>query len=306
MFMVVFYTINEYKKLYALNYFAKKFKPNEYTIIAGDSHTETSLNPDYIQNSVNISESAESYVFTYYKLKYLISHKRESIKNVILGFSYQNLTKKYQELTFYDDAKSNRFIGKNYIFLDDAGKDAIKHSDNYLLYYIKNDLGVPVQAYKDFPLYKSIIYTKILGRPATQTDLFVNSGFHGKTGSVLDKGGATYKIKLYYYEDNLEVSGVSSVMRDYLNKIVDMCVENNITLYLYNSPVYREYKKHIPEPVVNDYNEIKKEILSKHQNVKYIDMSDYALNVSDYYDGDHLVLSGATKASIEVDKLIGK
>lgn len=43
--------------------------------IAGDSHTQNGLNPDLFRSALNVSQTAEPYFITYWKLKELLDRK---------------------------------------------------------------------------------------------------------------------------------------------------------------------------------------------------------------------------------------
>ena len=73
-----------------------KLSSNITTIFIGDSHIQTAINDSLIENSINISTTAESYYFSYYKLqRYLPANPQ--IKRIYLGFSYHNFSNYYED-----------------------------------------------------------------------------------------------------------------------------------------------------------------------------------------------------------------
>ena len=60
------------------------------TLIMGDSRTQYSLDPHLFPSANNISQTAEPYFLTYWKLKALID--LHEIDTVILGFAHQNIS----------------------------------------------------------------------------------------------------------------------------------------------------------------------------------------------------------------------
>lgn len=99
----------------ALNSDAFKLAPNINTLIVGDSHSWLSLDPNIITGSVNVSESGECIFYTYYKLKYFIKQNPGVLRNVILAFSYHNISKKYQEGFLFEEIKSSSSMEKYYL-----------------------------------------------------------------------------------------------------------------------------------------------------------------------------------------------
>ena len=49
--------------------FDYKFKEKKNILIVGNSHTECSVNDSIISNSVNLSQSASSYFYSYMKIR---------------------------------------------------------------------------------------------------------------------------------------------------------------------------------------------------------------------------------------------
>ena len=127
--------------------------------------------------------------------------------------------------------------------------------------------------------------------------------FYYSTRSNLDKSLIDKKIKQYYYANN-QILNISEYQVYYLKKIMNLCADNNIRVYLYNSPVYIEHYNQIPEFFVKSYNSILKDLLRNYGNVQYIDFSTLNLPDDHYGDGDHLNANGAKRISTMIDSLL--
>ena len=81
--LISYFTVN----FFINTYFINKNKPHVKgtTVIMGDSHTMTSLDPEKFNSADNISQTAEPYFVTYFKLKQILKYKR--VDTVLLGFS---------------------------------------------------------------------------------------------------------------------------------------------------------------------------------------------------------------------------
>ena len=86
-FLIVFFLINS---LINIIFIKNQKLPLKKTsiLIVGDSHTKKSLNPYYLKNSSNISQYAEPYVLTLWKLKKIFETYIPD--TIIIGFSPHN------------------------------------------------------------------------------------------------------------------------------------------------------------------------------------------------------------------------
>jgi hypothetical protein len=97
--------------MYAINSIIIKTKDNGWknchVLIAGDSHTEKAINPIFFFSAINISQDAEPYYITYWKLlKYLSIHATDTI---FVGFSYHNLSS-FQDKKLSDKVWSEEML----------------------------------------------------------------------------------------------------------------------------------------------------------------------------------------------------
>ena len=80
-------------------------------LIAGDSHPQKSLNPALFSDARNISQSAEPYVLTFWKLKNLF--KANAPDTLIIGFSPHNISQ-FNDLKFSERKWSSELFRRSY------------------------------------------------------------------------------------------------------------------------------------------------------------------------------------------------
>jgi len=98
-----------------------KLNKNINTLIVGDSHTMTSLDPEIIEHSKNVSFNSENYFFSYYKLKHFLFYNSH-IKVVILGFAPQNISKMSSEMFFFHEPTEKQLFDRYYSILEGKSK----------------------------------------------------------------------------------------------------------------------------------------------------------------------------------------
>jgi len=280
-----------------LNSDAFKLDPRINTLIIGDSHTEVSLNPTILTESVNVSSSGESLFYTYYKLRHFFKHNPTNIKNVILAFSYHDISKKYQEDYLYEVTKSDYSFKEYYIYLDRSAKKKIVSSSNYITYMLKYDFGLPIRQYKDLMIYKYYFDN-------VDSNIKGFGGFRSGEASNLNIEKIKNKINTYFYDENSIYTGISKIMENSLYKIVSLCEKNNAKLYLFNSPLHVSYRSLVPKIAYMEYHALLHNIKESHRNMTIYDISKQPLDDLYFSDGDHLNRLGSQIVSHEFQQYL--
>jgi hypothetical protein len=287
--------VNKYGIYRAMHDQVFYFDKNITTIIAGDSHTKTSLNPEILTNCVNISEVAENYIFTYYKLCHFL-RMNPQIKNIILGFSYHNISKVFLESLLKDISYCDSY----YLILDDNGKSLLDTSSmSYFQAKLEYDLGIPLNINKN-NLGLRAVFTKHMS-PADYP--FYGSFYSSRKSNINDKD-LNITITRQYFDNKRQYAGTSGINIAYLNKIIEMCADNNINVYLFMAPLHQKYIDKIPQEAFVNYNEVKSDLLHRYNKIKFIDLSHLNLKDKCMGDGDHVNFFGAKVVSLEVQKQI--
>lgn len=287
-----FYDIDRWKHLFHLD-------EDVETLIIGDSHLMTALDPDIIKKSRNICATNENYIFTYLKLKHFL-YRNPQINTVVIGFSYHNVSKMYGEMYLYHDATEKEIYRRYFILLDESAKSEIKKfRKNFIIAYLKYNLGFPIQIYSD-----KFVFKYLLRRNLTLTDFQFVGGYYNSDLYNVNIADVKERIKKYYYDENMMYQGKTILDIEYLHRILNICEKKGIRIFLYNSPVLPVYKNLIPIGNIVDFESVKSEILSKYKHAEYINHSDFEIEERNFGDGDHVNTKGAKIVSNVIGEII--
>lgn len=246
------------------------------TLYMGDSHIMTSLNDGTNKETKNVSLVAESYYYTFYKLKLL--NKNNNINKVILGFNYHNLA--HYNDNFVSGSLSSLFADNYFFTLPLLEKIKILiFNKKKLITFSKNIFQTANNQLKDIV--------------TTRTCLF--QGFSNNSGSTkLNHLVCKKRIKTQFFTQNGEIikefnNKYSKFNLNYLNEIVNYCIDNNIELILFSAPISKFYFNLIPKPILMKYDN-----LVNNYNLKHINFNNL-LNEDTLFmpDGDHVSNYGA-------------
>ena len=250
------------------------------TLILGDSHVGSNLNPVFIPGSINVACGAEDISFSYYKLKKLIN-AYPSIKTVIMSWSYHQL--------YIQKGFSNHFLNRYQTILDNEfyEKKLTQEKFNYvyLLRYISNRFQIPLGVSNDIYDY---VYYGILNRGSKSPFL---GSFNAVEGNSIDEVyySGNPQHRHYYRKGKLITS--SPMRKYYLRECVDVCLEKRIRLYLINAPVHKSYYAIIPEGVKNEVDSLA--ISLENDTTFYMNFSQMSLPDSYFADYHHLNSTGS-------------
>lgn len=245
------------------------------TLIIGDSHTARSINPKLFASARNISQTAEPYYITFWKLQAVFENNK--IDTLILGFSHHNIS------GFNDKKLSNRIwssemFRRTYAIesMDALNENIIDYQEFYKIYF------------KNMCLYPQKTHHNWVG------------SYQNFNSSSVSNSEKSIKRHFFYRKKN---AGISETSINYLDSIVNFCIANNIELVLVGSPVHAEYFGRIPDNFINRYKLEKKRLRS--QGIPVLDFTNHYYRDSYFLDPDHLNTKGAnahTKRILELLK----
>lgn len=276
-FPVLFFGINMLLNNYFYNnqtFFIKDTK----ILIAGDSHSQKSLNPKFFNNAKNIAQPAEPYIITYWKLKYIFSQSSNIIDTLILGFAPHNISQ-FNDLKFSKDNWSSEMFKRSYP-IEELNK-------------IPNNISI------DYSSFYKVLWKQTGFYPKRNHTNFIGSYKNKKTSDISDWNTA---IQRHYFFEGKEL-GVSDVSINYLDSIVDLCDSKKMELVLVSHPVYEKYLKSIPSVIINKYSTLEREYDKKH--IVY-NQTDKEYPDSLYLNSDHLNEYGAERFSKELVDFLKK
>lgn len=243
-------------------------------LIAGDSHPMTSLNPELFESANNISQSAEPYVITFWKLKKIFAEARPD--TLLLGFAPHNFSG-------FNDQKFSDRLWADVLFKR--------------IYPISNFESIRGKIDIDYTnLYRSI-WKQISFYPRLAHGNYIGKFDFRKAGKI---SNAQRLIDDHFYYNNKE-AGVSRLSINYLDSISHLCNQYQVNLVLVNNPVHKSYLNSIPKINRNVYQELKSKWSSK---VLIIDKTASHYPDSLFFNADHLNGAGAERFTREVKAII--
>ncbi len=253
-----------------------KIEPMITDIYVGDSHIQKAVVDSLLNNSQNIGMLAESFYFSYYRLK-KIFESDNNIETVYLGFSYHNLSDYNDDFVY---GKNSYSTSPKYFYL------LTLNEQKKLLYYNRNHLQSYIKS-----LIKNL-YKPILNN--TKFGGYSNNFKSTKSNkSIMDK-----RINYQFYTDK-KVNEFSHLNLFYLEEIIKLSEKYKFDLKILNTPMDSYYQEKIPITYINKYDDI----INKF-NLKLINFNNLIFDETCYIpDGDHLSEIGAFKMTTELIKI---
>ena len=244
-------------------------------LILGDSHTKYALNDNILTNACNFSQDADSYFYSFVKLKQ-IKKNNVQIDTVLLSFSQHNIHKCIENLWLLNNEHLDSRL-KLYM--------PLLSPDDYS-FLIKNK---PTEVAKG--LFNQVLFTAfILGGRKRY------GGYQGLNHNILKN--EIEKQKKVGFREEYKSFTESPIEIEYLKKIVEYCQTHNLVLILINPPLYKTLQNK-QSPLYSTYEK-------NFSNTLFLDFS--KIEMKDSYFGDlvHLTPSGAKYLSelIKNEKLL--
>lgn len=191
-------------------------------LVLGDSHAQGGIDLDTkIANSINLSASAESYYFSLNKLKYFIE-KNRNVKQLVLALGPHNLSKTIDSIWIFNKAT---FLDKTRSYWPLIDKSSIpEFSDKCNFTKFTYAELVPEIFYQSFyTLERKLLLRK---------NPFIG-GYTPNYKTIVIQANDSLNV-----DSNKELLEFSEIQTYYLQKIIDICNENNIQLFLVNAPLF--------------------------------------------------------------------
>jgi len=247
-----------------------KINDSSNILILGNSHSECALNDSVIDHSINLSNAADCYFYTYYKLKKIIE-ANPNIHTLILEYTNIDFSKE-MDIWLY---------GEKYLVCKYPKYSHLISIQDKMFLFHKNP-GAYFNACKD-ALMEKVLF------------LFDSNI---QAYKKLDWGGYLYlerneipKIKKEFQKSDVPKSNsISTFNIVYLKKIVNYCKANNIKLIFFRSPLHILYKRCYETELTNL---LKKDFY----NITFWDYSNYSFEDYEYGDLEHLNYKGAKRFS---------
>lgn len=240
----------------------------EYLIV-GDSHTQFAVNDSIISNTLNISNNADSYLYSYIKIKKMLEQNPQ-LKGVLLGYTEPNMEEGMEDWNFRDINLRNKTA--QYFFMLSWEEVSFLARRNPFSF-----LNGVVQ----FPKMKWRV-VKNLNSSSRMTDIGVGGFQH------LNKSFEEWsKTRLGTEGQERTNPTYSASQIRYLNKMMELCKQNNVELILLSTPFHITY----PVSRVNlaeNYHQ------REMKSFRWLNYSKLSLPDSCFADYEHLNSKGST------------
>lgn len=264
---------------YVINKFSKfRVKKDNTIALFGHSHSECAYNDSLISHLTNLSHSAESYFYTYQKVKKYLSQNPQ-ITTVLIEFSNNQIDTKMDDWTWGYTYMSNMFPQyASFMGVSDF-KLLAKHNSKYFM----NCIGIAARA----NLIKALAF---------------NYDYTGKTGGYFKIEGSKPLPSRNPASENHRTSpnknAISTTNLQYLRKIIDYCTNMHKAVFLIRSPQHPLYEYRHNEA---EFSLIRQRYFS---DVKFLDFNNFPLKNNDFADFGHLNFKGAVKYSTYINQQI--
>lgn len=250
------------------------------TLVIGSSHTQTAILPDSIPALLNISNSSETLYYTYNVLNTLLKNYDIKPDNIILDMPFSSLS---SGMDIY--LRDNQMYSKYLPAISDRETTPIFYKNSsFITYWLIERSGSLT-----FDKLKLFFNTFIRHKSALSDLLPYCGTFYASDKSNLREKVAKDAIKLHY-DTGGQIK--SDIQAEYLKKIVQLCKERKMHLFLLNTPLHKMYMDRIPAEFLDSYySEINQYISS--DNVDFWDYAHFTLPDSCFGDSHHLNLKGA-------------
>lgn len=249
-------------------------------LVLGHSHPEGAFNDSLINNSKNLSQSGELYFYTYLKSKKILNQNNQ-VKTIFLEFTNNEIINDMEKWT-----KSEEHI------LYRIPKYApIMDKDDYQYIISKN----PMAFIKAMPkVFKNNINTLVYKYNDYITINEWGKYFYNKRQFV----DSILKVKKPKKSKNNNL-GFNDTNLYYLTKIIQLCKEKKVAIYLVRSPMHK--KEHV---FLANESLFQETVKAKFSSVDFLDFKEFPLLNEDYGDLDHLNYKGAKKFSLFFNNLL--
>jgi hypothetical protein len=254
-----------------------KIDDNITELVIGHSHSQCSVNDSILNNSINLSSSGESYFYNYQKLKKVIEDNKQ-IKTVFVEFANNHVDSVMDDWTCGYD-KMSYYLQFYSPFLDSEELNLLfdnNSTDLLACYSIATRKHIYRVLKGDYNLIDDIGSFE----PAQLS----------KVDELIAKNDFNSSIS--------KTHALSETNLNYLRKMIDLCKENNIKIFLLRSPQHPLYSDLINESI---YQNVLK---TRFNDVDLLDFDAMNFPNNNYLDLHHLNYIGAGKFTMLLNNLI--
>jgi hypothetical protein len=254
-------------------------------VFLGDSHAQTAFDSLIFINSLNMAQSSEELVFSYYKLKHLIK-LCPNLDTIAISLSYHTLLKyDSKEVNFANESMMRyALIMEDYTKISEWNHHKVFWT--YLLYW---KLGFPNKQILDYSI-------QAFNQDLKFDKLPFRGGSIRHQESYMEKADIHEIMNRHFYSTSGKPIGPSRMQLFYLYRILQLCKDKNIHLLFINTPVSKSYTSQMPDKY-NIWLKTTHTFLRKQTGCTVFDYGAFIDSSSLFYDHDHLNVKGTEQFS---------
>lgn len=265
---------SRYKHQYMLRHSAEV-----QTLILGNSHTFYGINPSLLgPHTFSLAQPTQSYRYDYYLLThYPLPH----LRTLILPCSYTSL---FEDLEAEPQLQSWAVCYRLYMDCDIHG---------------------PLSRYAFECLHIGAFKEKLqsLWKPAQlhwdSLGFGTSFGHQSLLSQGQDNGQARAEINTYPTMQS------TPFLVAQLDSICQWCTTHNVRLLILTTPTSPSFRNHCSKTQVQEWHRRLNEVLSRHPQVEYHNFwADTTFHTPDFYDADHLNMTGAHKLTQKIKEIL--
>lgn len=264
-------------------------------LFLGDSHAQTAIHPDIFPDALNMAQSSEELVFTYYKLKHMLRVCPE-LDTVAISLSFHTLLHYEEKVPAFADESMMRYA----LLLEDYEKiDEWNKLKSFWLHILYWKLGLPNKFIWD---YTSQAYRKA----QTFEKAPYRGGYISHEEAHIDSADINEIMKRHFFPDGDKACLLSHMQLYYLQSMIQLCRSHEVVLIFYNSPVSKKYAQAMPLQYAV-WLQAAYAYLNRQEGCFVFDYHTAMESDGHFYDHDHLNLKGAKlfseKLRASIDRL---
>ncbi|HQH51470.1 MAG TPA: hypothetical protein PKY01_03550 [Candidatus Hydrogenedentes bacterium] len=246
-------------------------------VILGDSHSLWGIAPDILKNSANLSAPGEGYLRCYYRLAYIMERHPESVESVILPLELYSFFENYG-MWFRDRNHVTRVSPATFL----QGPKSYRESfPNYVRYYLF--------PYSDLTETLETFSRTSVRQKAEELDTIRHRSLVGINAE--NKARLAEMFLDLAMEDG---AWYSQLQMDYLEKIVVLCEEHGVKLYLVRYPTTQYFCDAVSRRMpMNAYEDCIAKFHERHPETPILDyLKSFFGRDECFFDAHHLNYDG--------------
>lgn len=252
---------------------------NPTTLFMGHSRAECAFNDSVLKQSRNLGISAESYFYTYIKLKAIL--KSNDISTVFIEFSNRQVSA-FMDSTITGDYYLSRSCKKYQSFMNatELKLVAARNPRKFITIQpvvMKQQLAVAFQPASSF--YQEMNWGAYDGLPYNKVDSIIAARRNGAEVKMISRKKAVINL-------------------NYLDSILALCEAKHIRAVLMRTPTHPSSLDMVNEP------EFREVLQSRYSKYEFHDYNNFPLQNDDYADLEHLNKKGSIRFSQFIQKEI--